>query len=213
MFTKLSSFLVSTYNGGLRQLVVLLQAFLTGRSAKATVAETPYRIQASNSSPEDDNGGVEIDDGDDDLDDDDGEVANDDGHQHWGSAHSGGQTATGAGATAGREPRLENGRTAVLKLRQKIKTVSTPQRSGRGGTMVGWWINRRNQDDFHPLLVALGEGGNQDWKIEASILKLRQKIKTVSTPSAAGHSMLPDLMLLHLELDLTACCLGNIRNL
>ena len=149
--------LVLTYNFGLRQLVVLLQAFLTGRSAKATVAETPYRIQASNSSPEDDNGGVEINDGDDDLDDDDGEVANDDGHQHWGSAHSGGQTATGAGATAGREPRLENGRTAVLKLRQKIKTVSTP--------------------------------------------------------SAAGHSMLPDLMLLHPELDLKACCLGNIRNL
>ena len=158
---KLSSFLVPTYNGCLRQLVVLLQAFLTGRSAKATVAETPYRIQASNSSPEDGNVGVEIDDGD----DDDGEVANDDGHQHWGSAHSGGQTATGAGATAGREPRLENGRTAVLKLRQKIKTVSTPQRSGKGGTMVGWWINRRNQDDFHALLVALGEGGNHGWKI------------------------------------------------
>ena len=111
--------LVLTYNFGLRQLVVLLQAFLTRRSVKATVAETPYRIQASNSAPEEENEDVDHDGGGDDLDDDGvDDDANYDAHQHWGSAHSGRQTATGAGATAGilpvllgagREPLLENG--------------------------------------------------------------------------------------------------------
>ena len=122
--------LVLTYNFGLRQLVVLLQAFLTRRSVKATVAETPYRIQASNSAPEEENEDVDHDGGGDDLDDDGvDDDANYDAHQHWGSAHSGRQTATGAGATAGREPRLENGWIAwILKQRQKIKTVSTLQR-------------------------------------------------------------------------------------
>ena len=94
--------LVLTYNFGLRQLVVLLQAFLTRRSVKATVAETPYRIQASNSAPEEENEDVDHDGGGDDLDDDGvDDDANYDAHQHWGSAHSGRQTATGAGATAG----------------------------------------------------------------------------------------------------------------
>ena len=117
--------LVLTYNFCLRQLVVLLQAFLTRRSVKATVAETPYRIQASNSSPEEENEDVDHDGGGDDLDDDGvDDDANYDAHQHWGSAHSGRQTATGAGAMAGREPRLEIGWMAVLvlQLRQKIKT-------------------------------------------------------------------------------------------
>ena len=133
----------------LRQLVVLpLQAFLTGRSVEpATVAETPYRFQASHSSPVHDNGEVKLgggdDNTDDDLDDDDNDDdANYDDHQHWGSAHSGGQTATSAGATAGREPTamLEN-KTGFAATKNQNSFHTPAPLAGREARTVGRWIN------------------------------------------------------------------------